>query len=193
MEGLGGDLEASESEQQAKENRPLWGRGSTQMKTEIGEYVVGAYLKLCLGCDFVDYNVRPPTSGLEGLAELDVVGLRFGDTAAFVCEVSTHLGGLQYGGNQETIKRLKEKFARQKRYAKNHLKSFAEVHYMFWSPRVAKGILTREFEQMRGVEFVINEQYTARIEELREQARTSTRDVGNPFFRTLQLLEHLRV
>ena len=64
------------------------------MKTEIGEYVVGAYLKLCLECDFVDYNVRPPTSGLEGLAEFDVIGLRFGDTTAYVCEVSTHLGGL---------------------------------------------------------------------------------------------------
>lgn len=163
------------------------------MKTEIGEYVVGAYLKQCLECDFVDYNVRPPTIGLEGLAELDVVGLRFRDTAAFVCEVSTHLNGLNYGGNQKTIQRIKEKFLRQKRYAKKHLKSFTEVHYMFWSPRVSKGILTDAFEQIRGIEFMINEDYTACIDELREQAKSSTRDVGNPFFRMMQLLEHLRV
>ena len=30
------------------------------MKTEMGEYIVGAYLKLVEGCDVVDYNVRPP-------------------------------------------------------------------------------------------------------------------------------------
>lgn len=28
--------------------------------TEMGEYVVGAYLKLVEGCDVVDYNVRMP-------------------------------------------------------------------------------------------------------------------------------------
>ena len=45
------------------------------MKTEMGEYIGGAYLKIIKKCDFVDYNVRPPTGGLEGLQELDVVGL----------------------------------------------------------------------------------------------------------------------
>ena len=45
------------------------------MKTQIGEYIVGSYLKERLSCDFVDYNVRPPGGGLAGLAQLDVVGL----------------------------------------------------------------------------------------------------------------------
>ena len=45
------------------------------MKTEIGELIVGAYLKQRLGCDVVDYNVRPPSGGLAGLAEFDVIGL----------------------------------------------------------------------------------------------------------------------
>jgi hypothetical protein len=67
------------------------------MKTEMGEYVVGAYLKQVLKCDFVDYNVRPPCGGIEGLAEFDVVGLRFSDSTAYICEVTTHLGGLLYG------------------------------------------------------------------------------------------------
>ena len=38
-----------------------------------GEYIVGAYLKLKLDCDFVDYNVRPPGGGLEGLLPEGVV------------------------------------------------------------------------------------------------------------------------
>ena len=45
------------------------------MPTEMGEYLVGAYLKIIKECDFVDYNVRQPGGGLEGLNELDVIGL----------------------------------------------------------------------------------------------------------------------
>ena len=39
-------------------------------RPHYGEYVVGAYLRLCEKCDVVDYNVRPPQSGLSGLAEI---------------------------------------------------------------------------------------------------------------------------
>ena len=34
--------------------------------TEMGEYVVGAWLREIGGCDFVNYNVRPPVGGNEG-------------------------------------------------------------------------------------------------------------------------------
>jgi hypothetical protein len=47
------------------------------MATEMGEYLVGAYLKLVLGCGVVDYNARPPGGGLQGLGELDVIGFDF--------------------------------------------------------------------------------------------------------------------
>ncbi|MDD5659927.1 MAG: hypothetical protein PHR39_07990 [Actinomycetota bacterium] len=40
------------------------------IKTDIGEYIVGAYLKVIKKCDFIDYNARPPGGGLEGLNEL---------------------------------------------------------------------------------------------------------------------------
>lgn len=65
------------------------------MAVEMGEYVAGAYLKLVLGCDFIDYNVRPPGGGLEGLGELDVVGLDFKAQTAYLCEVTTHVRGLR--------------------------------------------------------------------------------------------------
>lgn len=47
------------------------------MLTDVGEYLVGAYLQLKLDCDVVDYNVRPPGGGLDGLEEMDVIGFNF--------------------------------------------------------------------------------------------------------------------
>jgi len=52
------------------------------MKTDVGEYIVGAYLKIIEECDVIDYNVRVPGGGLEGLNELDVVGLDFKNQTA---------------------------------------------------------------------------------------------------------------
>jgi hypothetical protein len=162
------------------------------MKTEMGEYLVGAYLTQRLQCDFVGYNVRPPEEGLEGLAEIDVVGLKFGDRAAYLCEVTTHLGGLLYGTYETTITRIQEKFNRQKRYARKHLRDFTDIHFMFWSPVVPEGGLTERLSKMGGLEVVINQAYTRCVRELEEAARATTRDTGNPVFRVLQLLEHLR-
>lgn len=162
------------------------------MATEMGEYVVGAYLRLCEMCDVVDYNARPPKSGMDGLSEIDVVGLRFSDSTAFLCEVATHLDGLSYGSYEETAKRVVAKFGRQRRHASDHLGAFASKHFMFWAPRVPVGALTQKLAAAKGLTLVINDQYTKRISELRRLARQTTRDIGNPFFRALQILEHLR-
>ena len=162
------------------------------MKTEMGEYVVGAYLKQCLECDFVDYNVRPPVGGLEGLTELDVIGLRFADRTAFLCEVATHLDGLHYGNAAKTLNRVKKKFDRARQYTEKHLGAFRRMRYMFWSPVVPRGVLTDELAKLKDVELMINGAYKACVEELRTQAKSTTRDLGNPFLRVLQILEHLR-
>jgi hypothetical protein len=151
------------------------------MKTEIGEFVVGAYLKQRLGCDFIDYNVRPPAAGVAGLGEIDVVGLNFRKRTAFLCEVATHLDGLHYGGrNVDSVDRVRKKLDRQRKYAKRYLSTF-EHRFMFWSPYVPKGRLTKGLRT-----------YTTHIKELRQDAAATTKDTGNPFFRALQILEHLR-
>ena len=162
------------------------------MSTEMGEYVVGAYLKEVLACDFVDYNVRPPGGGLEGLGEMDVVGLRFADQTAYICEVTTHLDGLQYGTYKATIQRIKDKFGRQKLYADKHLTHFKNIHCMFWSPVVREGILTKALAEINGLQLIINGAYTREVRKLQLQAKNTTRETGNPFFRVLQLLAHLR-
>jgi len=84
----------------------------------MGEYLVGAYLELVKGCEIISYNVRSHEKGLKGLVELDFVGLNLKQNTAFLCEVVTHLGGLIYGGREETIRRIFKKYEKQRTYAK---------------------------------------------------------------------------
>lgn len=162
------------------------------IKTDIGEYIVGAYLKIIKECDFVDYNVRPPGGGLEGLNELDVVGLDFKNKTAYLCEVTTHIRGVLYKNNITTVNKINIKYKRQKEYANKYLSDFPKRYFMFWSPVVPKGYVTKELEKIDGLELVINVKYTQCIDELRLKAKELTNDVGNPFFRMLQILEHLK-
>lgn len=158
----------------------------------MGEYVAGAYLKLLLDCDVVDYNVRPKTIGLKGLAEFDVVGLSFENNESFVCEVATHLEGVNYGGNKVTLEKIKKKHERMQWFAETHLQEFDNIHLMFWAPVVARGYLTERLADIQDIEIIINGNYAKCIEELRCLAQKTTRDIGNPFFRSLQILVHLR-
>lgn len=162
------------------------------MITEIGEYIVGSYLKTILECDFVDYNVRPPGGGLKGLNELDVIGLHFKKKTAYLCEVTTHLGGLLYKDNKETIIRVVKKYGTQKDFAKHNLKSFSHIHFMYWSPYVPIGARTEGLSKIKGLELFINGKYKHCIEQLRAKAKVTINDTGNPFFRMLQIVEHMR-
>ncbi|MCB9158909.1 MAG: hypothetical protein H6644_03470 [Caldilineaceae bacterium] len=163
------------------------------MNTTMGEYATGAYLKLILECDVVDYNVRPPGGGLEGLAEFDVVGLRFTDSTAFMCEVTTHLHGVSHArGNRQMVESITSKHMRQQQYAEKHLHHFDSVRFMYWAPVVSRGYITEQLAQIDSLELVINGAYKQRIEELRTLAKQTAHDTGNPFFRTLQILERLR-
>lgn len=162
------------------------------MNVEMGEYAVGAYLKIINGCDFVDYKVRRPGGGLAGLDELDVIGLDFKNKITYLCEVATHIRGLLYTDNATTVTRIRQKYQKQRKYAEDHLIDFPMRHFMFWSPVVPRGYLTDRLEQISGLELVINQEYSTRINELREQAKKMENDTGNPFFRVLQILEHLR-
>lgn len=162
------------------------------MPTEMGEYLVGAYLKLVLGCNVVDYNARPPGGGLQGLGEPDVIGFDFVNRNAYLCEVTTHLGGLVIGqGAGSTVTKLAAKHRRQREFAERHLHlpDFM-LRFMFWSPVVRRG-LVKELG-VTGFELFINKSYTDAIEQLRKKAKNSTADFNNPAFRVLQILEHMR-
>lgn len=162
------------------------------MSQDVGEYIVGAYLQLTLGCDLVNYNMRPPGGGMAGLGELDVIGFDLRNHTAYLCEVATHTQGLNYGSYETTLRKVKEKYERQRAYAEANLSSFPIRHYQFWSPVVPRGTLTQALHQIEGLEVYTNERYAACVDELRALARQLTHDAGNPFFRTLQILECLR-
>jgi len=163
------------------------------MKTEIGEYIIGAYLKIILKCDYIDYNVRPSGSGLEGLGELDVVGIDLKREEVYLCEVTTHLRGVLYNDYKTTIRKIEEKYKRQKDYANKYLPKHFKRHFMFWSPIVPSGLVEQlKKEEKNGLEIVVNGKYTECIDRLKDIARKELKDFGNPFFRTLQILENLR-
>lgn len=159
----------------------------------MGEYAVGAYLKLILKCDVVDYGVRPPGGGMAGLSELDVIGLRFSDMHAYLCEVTTHLDGTLYGnGAADSIARIARKHDTQMWYADTYLADFREPEFMFWAPCVPVGRITTGLQAIATLDLVINDRYAAAIDELRSLARATKATTGNPFFRSLQILGHLR-
>lgn len=161
------------------------------MPTEMGEYIVGAYLKLVKGCGVVDYNARPPGGGLEGLGELDVVGFDLVDRRAYLCEVTTHLRGLLISkGEDATISTIANKHKRQRTYANKFLSDF-DHSFMFWSPVVRRGLVV-ELQKIDGLELFINGRYKTAVDELRRLARHQSWDANNPAFRMLQILEHLR-
>lgn len=161
------------------------------MLTDIGEYMVGAYLQLKLECDVVDYNVRPPGGGLQGLEELDVVGLNLKTKTAYLCEVTTHIRGLLYVDNKTTLERIAKKHERQRQYGAKYLQDF-QCQYMFWSPVVPVGAITKGLAELPDLQCIINGKYKRRINELLALAETTTHDARNPVFRVLQILTHLR-
>jgi hypothetical protein len=57
---------------------------------------------------------------------------------------------------------------------------------------VPNGSLTEGLSKLHGLQLIINEEYARRTEELQVLARTTTYDAGNPFFRMLQIMAHLR-
>ena len=161
------------------------------MLTDIGEYIVGAYLQLKLDCDVVNYNARPPGGGLDGLEEIDVIGLNLKLHRAYLCEVTTHIRGVLYKDNPTTVKRITKKHERQKRYGAKYLDNF-QCEYMFWSPVVPVGLITKHLSRLKGLQLIINGEYKRRVEELRSLAAETAYDARNPVFRVLQILGHLR-
>jgi len=163
------------------------------MKTEMGEYIVGACLKLLKGCAVVDYNVRRPGGRLVGLDEIDVVGMDFKNRTAYLCEVTTHLDGVLYGsGNKYTAKKIRTKYLKMQEYADNHLSDFfIDRHFMFWSPVVRPGV-KEELKKIKGLELIINDSYADYIAQLQQFAKKATYDTGNPAIRVLQIIGHLR-
>ncbi|MDK2821967.1 MAG: hypothetical protein PWP31_1932 [Clostridia bacterium] len=161
---------------------------------DIGESLVGSYFKYVLGCKVVVYNCHLDTAG-----EIDIIALTPDGKEVYICEVSTHLRGLQYGkSNSDTLARITHKMERAAAFATANFPD-REPIFMLWAPVVSRG-LTRSLREIQGkrstpgikIKLMINRDYTASIHRLREVASKNIKTTDEPAFRMLQILEHLK-
>lgn len=185
------------------------------IQPQIGEQLVGAYLRIINDCDLVSYNQRSKESGQQ--MELDVLGVETsgGEQTVYGCEVVTHLDGVNYNGTpdtddwaeygndtyQYTLQRLWEKFQQDYALLTDVFDRADTYALQFWSPVVPEGYLTdglaelqRRFEAQHDVaiDLVVNAEYADRVKDLRQRASTTKKSYDEPAFRFLQILEHLR-
>lgn len=158
---------------------------------DIGEDLVGAYLSRVVRCPVVQFNVRTGTA--QG--EIDVVGLQLsGDRIAevWLCEVSTHTGGLGgYGG--DAAGKIGTKINSVKAYAEATYPGVAR-HIEVWSPKVTPAMLNKledVWTDHNDVNLVANEVYAQRVGELAQFARKTSAYSDSPSFRLLQILTRL--
>jgi len=168
----------------------------------LGERLVGDFLRYIKGCDFVDFNVY--TTATQG--EIDVVAINQAKKHAYVCEVVTHLTtGIQYVKNArpDSSDRLIKKFLKDIEYGASAFPDYT-VDYMLWSPVVRRSNGKPEYDQFAhlnrveqqvasktGVELVlvINREYVRAIKKLRDFARRETKELKSPVMRFLQIEE----
>jgi hypothetical protein len=184
-------------------------------ETQLGEHIVGAYHKLVTDCEVVSYNQRSKTEGEQ--MEIDVIGIDStdGEQVIYTCEVITHLHGTIYPGEpstsrwdefgntdyQYTLEKLWKKFTADHEYVTEVFDDADQYVFQLWSPVLPRGYLTDGLDQFAAefeaeynhdIEMIINGEYTDRVEDLRELAADDKKDYGEPAFRFLQILEHLR-
>lgn len=185
------------------------------IQAQIGELIVGSYLRLIEGCELVSYNQRSKEAGHQ--MEIDVLGVEStnGERTVYACEVVTHLNGMHYSGSpntddwtkyggkdyQYTLERLWNKFGEDYGLLSDVFDDADRYVLQLWSPVVPDGGLTdglsklqQQFEAENGVEIdvVINGEYSARVDQLRDEASQTEKSFDEPAFRFLQILGHLR-
>lgn len=170
-----------------------------------GEEVVGEYIRIIKGCDFIQYNLYTPD--IQG--ELDVIGINPDKKIVYICEVATHLiTGLQYVKNKrpDNVSRFINKFNKNIDYAEKYFPDY-EHHFMLWSPIVKNQASNAKYNQMRDIDEIIksikksrnitlkvkiNEEYQECLKELREYAAKETKELKSPILRLMQIEERLK-
>lgn len=170
----------------------------------IGEEIVGEYLKVILGCDFVEYNLYTPD--VQG--EIDVVGINAKEKEIYICEVATHLvTGLQYvkDNQPDNVDRFIKKFRKNIQYANKYFSDYKK-HFMLWSPIVKNQGPSAKHNQMNDIgnikeaitnefgyeiEAIINCQYQNCLKQLRAYAAKETKELKSPVLRMMQIEEKL--
>lgn len=175
---------------------------------EIGEELVGAWLSMCEGCDFVTYSQRHPT----GQGEIDVLAFKMAEKRAYLCQVTTHLGGMLYGGKDKqsepdkpgrsydgTVSKIRDKWSRDIRYVEECLDGF-ETELMLWTLKASDEHVVQPLTALAAtlmqqhpvtISIIANAEYARRVRQLEAKAKRTTKETGNSAFRVLQILARL--
>lgn len=123
-------------------------------------------------------------------------------------EVATHLiTGLQYVRNKrpDNVDRFVKKFTKNIEYAERYFGDH-EKHFMLWSPIVKNARPTSKNNQLNDVsqvkkileeefgyslELIINEEYRKCLDQIRDFARSETKELKSPVLRLMQIEEKL--
>jgi Holliday junction resolvase-like predicted endonuclease len=162
---------------------------------EIGESLVSAYFKYVEGKRLVIHNV--PFD--QGQGEIDLIVVDPLVRRSIFCEVTTHLEGMLYGdGNQTTATIVRKKLERCRAFANSQFPGWTH-EYQIWSPRVPSGLvgmlegLCKDLsDDGLSVAMVINEVYSARVDQVRAKAAKEGGQTDEPAFRMLQILARLK-
>ena len=109
--------------------------------------------------------------------------------------------GTLYGTYDNTITKLDEKLRRARDFATAMFPAATDHHYFeVWAPVVPVGIMTEHFKAMEqrynddalDLRFVINNDYTERVQRLIEHARRHSAATSDPAYRLLQILTRLK-
>ena len=186
------------------------------IQTQIGELIVGAYLRIVNDCELVSYNQRSKEAGQQ--MEIDVLGVEStnGEQTVYACEVVTHIRGSLYSGSpdedgwwseygndsyQHSLERIWHKFEEDRNLVTDVFNDAEEYRFQFWSPYVSEGHLTNGLEEMaeqfddeygEEIDLVVNGKYSERVETLRERASETKKSYDEPAFRFFQILEHMQ-
>ena len=163
---------------------------------DIGENLVGSYLRYVEGCDLVVHN----TFLAEKQGEIDVLGITLQpERQVIFAEVTTHILGMSYGDHDKTVRKLRDKIKRATDFADETFPDEPK-RYEIWSPVVHEGKLTAALEELAreysevdlDVLFVVNQLYAERVQALIDHARRNSKATSDPAYRLLQVLTRVR-
>ena len=177
------------------------------MASNIGEEIVGTYLKVIKGCEFVDYNIDT----IDSQGEIDVIGVDPAGKKVYICEVAIHLEtGLQYTDPKtkrpDNTERLVSKFGKGVTYARNRFENYEKI-FMFWSPIVKDQKSTTKHNQLEsvreaqrrlqetfGINLVLklNGDFQSCLDEIGSYSGKESKELRTPVLRLMQIEEKLK-
>lgn len=165
---------------------------------EMGESLVAAYFKYVCNVRLVVHNT--PLDQEQGEIDLIAIDPIPESETVHLCEVATHLDGLNYGGYQASLQKFRDKMERAEQFARSHFRAWRHQLW-FWSPIVPKGLtdqllaLEQEWNtsatRSARLTVVVNERYAEHIRRLQARSSMDSRTTDEPAYRLLQILSRV--